>query len=645
MQPGAPVVMLFAALAGGPLSAQPRQSRHPLDPLSAAELHRAKQILQDSHAAGPDTRYAFLSLHEPEKSAVTAALAAGPATRMADAIMFDWSSFIASRATVDLERGTLVRAETLAVHQPPTTSLILLRVAEAVHDDPRWRAALAARGLRLGRVTPFPVPLGEDDTLAVSDGIRVSHIVAYDHDAPPEDVVFGITGKVDLTHARVLTLTDAGASHQPRLDSAAAAALKRSLPAVATPSMPRTFTRRGSEIRWDHWRIHAGFHPRRGLELYDIAWIDDGQPRPVLYRASVSEMIAPYGDPLFTPWYPRDEGDIGLGHYSRSSIVPLADAPSGADFIDGVVHDSKGDPLPVPRAIAVYERDAGVLWRHAQRSRRARQLVVTSMATVDNYDYAFEWIFGMDGTIEVEVRLTGVMNLRAAPFTRDTAHHVEGMFGHLVSPRVFAPNHQHFFSYRLDFDVDGPGHNNVVEVWSTPEPVDSTNPKGLWFRMRERVLARETEAERDLDAATSRRWRVVSTTATNALGQSTGYALLPGENSLSLSGAGSRVRAKAGWLAHQIWVTPFAPSEMHAGGDYQRLERPGDGLPTWTRADRPLQDTDVVVWYIFGITHLPRPEDYPIMPAYRAGFRLVPSGFFARNPALDAPHPRVQAEP
>jgi len=441
---------------------------------------------------------------------------------------------------------------------------------------------------------------------------------------------------VDLTHGKLLKLSGNPSAPARRLDSAAWRELRNPRPRAAGAAATRTFTRRGSEIRWNNWRLHAGYHPRRGLELYDIAWVENGRARPVLYRAGVSEMIAPYGDPAFTVWFPRDEGDIGLGHYSRSSAVPFADAPPGADLIDGVVHDDHGEPLPVPRAIAVYERDGGVLWRHAGRSRRARQLVVASMATVDNYDYVFEWAFGLDGTIEVEVRLTGVMNLRPA---RSEEPDNAGHYGHLVAPGIIAPNHQHFFSYRLDFDVDGAEHNSVVEMETTPDATGPDNRQGLWFQMHERVLEREGEAQRSLDLATGRRWKVISTTAKNELGQSTGFALLPGENTVPMASAVSPVVAKGAWIQHHLWVTPFEPGEMHAGGDYQRMDRPGDGLATWTRADRPVRDRDVVLWYTFGITHLPRPEDFPFMPAHKAGFRLVPSAFFGRNPALDAPVP------
>jgi len=41
-----------------------------------------------------------------------------------------------------------------------------------------------------------------------------------------------------------------------------------------------------------------------------------------------------------------------------------------------------------------------------------------------------------------------------------------------------------------------------------------------------------------------------------------------------------------------------------------------------------------------GAHHIPRPEDWPVMPAEYIGFSLKPAGFFDRNPALDVPPSR-----
>lgn len=116
-----------------------------------------------------------------------------------------------------------------------------------------------------------------------------------------------------------------------------------------------------------------------------------------------------------------------------------------------------------------------------------------------------------------------------------------------------------------------------------------------------------------------------------------GYRFLPGDNCFPFASKKAWWRKRAGFVDHHVWVTPFAEGERHAAGDYPNQSQGGEGLPTWTAADRPIAGKDVVLWYTFGHTHLPRPEDYPVMPTAYIGFLLKPSGFFAENPANDVP--------
>src|SRR5206468_1466143 len=199
--------------------------------------------------------------------------------------------------------------------------------------------------------------------------------------------------------------------------------------------------------------------------------------------------------------------------------------------------------------------------------------------------YAFNWIFGEDGAIEVEVMLTGMMNIRNVGDTReDEASHVgHPMFGHLVAPHVNAPNHQHFFSFRLDFDIDGADHNNVLEL-NTESAAAKENPKGEAFSMTETPLKTELEAKRMLNPASSRKWKIVNTRAKNALGQFSGYALIPGENSPSYQAPNSAPSLRAGFINTHLWVTPYNSNEMFAAGDYINLNPVSQGLPKWTSA-------------------------------------------------------------
>lgn len=622
-------------------------ARHPLDPLSREEIEAAAAVLREAGRLGPAVRFATLELHEPPKQQVLVDMAAGRAGRLAFALLYDWATNTASEAVVDLDRGAVASWRSLPPGEPPLRVITIRRLNEVVKADPRFQATLRRRGIADPSRVTILAQLAEGQPLTVRDGDRFVDAFAFLNDAPPPGLgIDRLRMEVNLTRGVLSVYQDTGAP-----------------PSGAPPASPydggRTgirplevvqregvgFTVNGSEIRWQGWRLRFGVHPRRGLELYGVGYEDGGRVRPILYRASISEVIAPYGDPSFASWYPRDEGDYGLGNYSRTSAVPLADAPANAVFASAFMPDDRGGAVEVPRAVAIYERDGGVLWRHGLHSRRARQLVVCSFATVDNYDYVFNWIFGQDGSLEVQVQLTGILNANPTPRQRDTVsmHDEHASYGHLVAPGINAPNHQHFFSYRLDLDVDGPA-NRVLEMDTEPAPRDAANPRGEWFVMRERVVGSERDGRRSMSLAASRRWKVASAEVENALGQRSGYVLVPGENSVPMPAPGSEARLRAGFMDAHLWVTAYRPEEMYASGDHVNLGGHGEGLPAWTRSD-PLLDRDVVLWYTLGVTHIPRAEDGPIMPVHTAGFRLVPAGFFSSNPAMDVPAPATSARP
>jgi primary-amine oxidase len=616
-------------LVGSVALAQSAQRRpHPLDALSAAEITRAVSVLRGSGHTTPEARFGTITVEPRAK--------AGNEPRSARVLGFDWTRNEGFVAVVDLDAGRLA-SWTVVDSEPPMRLLTIRRAEEAAHADQRWVAAMRARHIDTARVSVL-VGLPERAKLPRRGTDRVVPAFVWLRDGDPETpTVRGVAMEVNLTRGRLESFTDGEAK------PGAAPESRRALENPRAPLAPLRIQQSagsavkitGNEISWDRWRLRVGVDPRRGLEIHDVGFSDAGRWRSVLYSGSISEIVAPYGDASFGTWYPRDEGDYGMGIYSCSSAIELNDVPANAQFLPSTMHDALGRPIVVPRAIAVYERDGGLLWRHANSARRARQLVVSGHSTIDNYDYQFNWVFSQDGAIDGDVVLSGIMNVNNTSRTADTAHagpHTS--FGHLVAANVNAPNHQHFFSYRLDLDVDGPG--NTVFAVDTRAPA-TDNPKGELFGMTERPLASERDAISDVSFATARTWRVANTHATNSLGQFTAYTLVPGAATPMFATAESAPARTAGFALHQLWVTPFSPNEVYAGGEFQNLGRDGEGLPKFTSANRALTDTDVVLWYTLGITHLPRPEDWPYMPAHRGGFRLVPTSFFARNPALDVP--------
>jgi primary-amine oxidase len=616
-----------------------RSGSHPLDPLTADEIATAAALLQRAGLAPASVRMVTIELAEPEKQAVLARSADALHSRRARVVLYDWATAATTELTVDLRRNLAGTPAIVATGDPPVRRLVIARATEIALADKRVLDALRTRGVTaLDRVT-FLGGLAEGMKLARRGAAVPIEVIAWVWDRIGDaSVLPGLRVRVDLAGGTVERVVDSSLREESSgsIPAAASSDARRLTPLnVSQPEGP-SFRLAGSEIEWDRWRLHFAVHPRRGLELFDVSLADAARQRPVLYRASLSELITPYGDPGFGSWYPRDAGDYGMTAYSadRANAIVGADAPAHAVFAPAVFADDRGRPIRLERAVAIYERDGGVLWRHAGEGRRARQLVLTGYATIDNYDYLLSWIFSQDGAIDLQVQLTGMMNTRpdpsardAMPMNQDGAH-----YHHRVASNIMAPNHQHFFCWRLDLDVDGAA-NRVVE-WNTvnAQPL-LHDASGEWFAMQQQTLATESAARRDLDFSTARRWLVVNSQQRNALGQPTAYALVPGDNAPPFPAAGSAPRRRAPFMDHHLWVTLFDARQVYASGEWVNLMREGEGVAAWSAADRNIVDRDVVLWYTFAVTHLPRPEDWPVMPVHTAGFKLVPAGFFAENPA------------
>jgi primary-amine oxidase len=370
-----------------------------------------------------------------------------------------------------------------------------------------------------------------------------------------------------------------------------------------------------------------------------VTYRDQGRERPILYRASVADMVVPYGDPRPTYFHRNafDVGEYGIGTLANS-LENGCDCLGEIRYLDAVVNDGRGAALTLRNAICIHEEDAGILWKHQDwrtgltEVRRSRRLVVSFIATVGNYEYGFYWYFYQDGTIQLEVKLTGVISNGAEP-PGDTPR-----WGEMVAPQVYGPIHQHFFSVRLDMMVDGLA-NSVYEVNTVADPPGPENPHHNAFHAEATLLRSEAEASRLIDPLAGRYWKVVNPAVRNRLGQPVGYKLMPGDNVLPFAGPEAQVIRRAGFMTRHLWVTRFDSRERYAAGDYPNQHPGGAGLPSYVRDDAALENTDVVAWYTFGAHHVVRPEDWPVMPVTCIGFMLKPVGFFDRNPGLDVPRP------
>jgi primary-amine oxidase len=351
-------------------------------------------------------------------------------------------------------------------------------------------------------------------------------------------------------------------------------------------------------------------------------------------------MVVPYGDPgPMHGWKNAfDAGEWGLGRMANSLVLGC-DCLGEIRYLDAVGCTEKGKPFVQRNVVCIHEEDYGILWKHVDMHtgrtevRRSRRLVVSSISTVGNYEYGFYWYFYLDGTMQLEVKLTGIMSTMAVePGSPDPK------FATMVAPQLAAPFHQHLFNVRMDMEVDGP-ENCVYEVDVVASPPGPDNPMDNAFETVATLLASESDACRLVDPHRSRTWKVVNRKVKNGLGSPVAYKLLPGSTPTLLAGENSSVAKRAGFAKKNLWVTRFDPSERRAAGDHPNQHIGGDGLPRFVAQNRPLVDEDVIVWYTFGVTHVPRPEDWPVMPVEYTGFSLVPFGFFDRNPTLDVPPP------
>jgi primary-amine oxidase len=622
---------------------------HPLDPLSADEIRTAAAILRRERGVGERWRFASIELREPPKEVVRAFRPGAEIHREAVVICWNREDGEVYKARVELGENHVAAWERQAEGQPNMTVDEFKECDAALRRDPRVIDALAHRGItEMDRVLIDTWAYGAHLVPEAHRGGRVGWADVWyrsrEGSSPYANPVTGLHFVVDLNRMELLEIEDETSVDEPDT-------MGEYVPHLVPGQQVRdnlkplevvqpegvSFTLDGNAVQWQKWSLRVGFNHREGMVLHTVGY--DG--RSVAHRLSFAEMVVPYRDPT-TDHYRRtafDIGEWGLG-FMTTSLELGCDCLGEIAYLDAVMHDTRGEPYAIPNAICIHEEDDAVLWKHVDAQigaevRRSRRLVLSFHVTVANYEYLVYWRFYQDGNIECEVRATGIMV---------TTHFAEGAqpaYGTLVDDRTYAPFHQHFLVARLDLDVDGEG-NTVYATESEALPLGPNNPHGLALVQRATPLRTEQEGKQDYDWHTQRGWTVVNENVTNALGTAVGYKLVPGGAFPPMLHADSPVLRRAQAIGHTLWVTPFREDERWPCGEFVVQSEVDRGLPVWTAQDRSIEDTDIVLWYVFGIHHITRPEEWPVMSVDTVSFWLKPTGFFDRNPALDvapsAPH-------
>jgi primary-amine oxidase len=656
---GSPMVCWLSLamwMVASPLAAQ--NAVHPLDPLSFQEHWTVLEVLRDGGHVNPETRFSMVNLREPAKELVWSWSKGMSVPRQAFALVRQGPETY--EAVVDLSGRRLVSWTPVRNVQPNWLEEEYRAMAAEVKKHPAFIDAMKKRG-----ITDFTflncsaIPPGYFAT-EEQRGKRIAHVQCSDprgvRNTWPRNIS-GLTVVVDLNAKTVVRVVDEGVVPIPATkadyDPASIGATRQ----VASPirvdqPLGPGFQMDGHVVDWQKWRFHVRSDQRVGTLISTVTYGEGDRRRPMLYQGSLSEIFVPYMDPSFS-WYQRnflDAGEFNAGGLTKP-LLAGTDCPEHAVYLDSLVSGDQGRPRSVSNVLCLFERETGdMAWRHfaeEPESRRRRDLVVRSAAVLGNYDYVFDWIFQQDGSIRVAVGASGIAEVKSTSVAtasdqssgsgnNSAAGEAADAYGRFVDTHIVAVNHDHYFNFRLDLDVDGAANSFVTDRLVTKTLPPDHPRRSIW--VRQPTTARtESDGMLHADMDKPALWRVVSTSARNHVGYPTSYQLVPGMAASTLLSPDDYPRRRARFIDHHLWVTAYSPDEKYAAGNYPTLSTPGQGLPAWTKANRRIEQTDIVLWHTIGMHHVVRAEDWPVMPVLWHSFELRPFDFFDRNPALDLP--------
>ena len=638
-------------------SALASDNTHPLDPLTWQEHWTTLEVLRKAGHVDSSTTFMQIRLQQQPKAQVWKWKPGEQISRAAFVVLRNKGDSL--EAVVDLNKEKLYsitpieNAHTMWIAQDFGAGV------KAAMGHPDFIRAMKKRGIEdftfLNCITIPPGYFGTEK----EQGKRLGHLRCN----MPSGVrntwprqIEGLTVVVDMDSGEVLEVIDDGASklHDTTADfDLDSFETLRDVPGpirIDQPDGPG-FDINGHQISWQNWKFHVRVDQRTGTTISVVRYTDQGEDRSIIYQAHLSEIFVPYMDPDFA-WHARNF--IDAGEFSASGIFkPLLkgqDCPEYALYMNSLNTGSNGRPTTIKNALCIFERDQGdPAWRHLENnntaSRPKRDLVVRSAAVIGNYDYLLDWTFQQDGSVVAAVGATGIVEVKMSP-QKDASIVAKSKqskaaadaYGRFIDPHIIGVNHDHYFSFRIDLDIDG-ANNNFVLDRLVQQKLEGERRKSIWVK-KSSVITSEAYAKLNIDLSQPSLWRVHSQARKNHVGYPTSYQLRPGRNAITLLSEDDYPRRRAGFIDHHLWVTPHAPDERYAAGEYPTLSEPGEGLPAFTKDNRSIKDTDIVLWHTISMHHLVRAEDWPVMPVLWHSFELRPFDFFNGNPAMDLPPDR-----
>jgi primary-amine oxidase len=613
---------------------------HPLQPLTASEIVAVVAIIRGAY--GPEISFETIELLEPGKPVLAAWDPGRAIPRAARANVFRADEAGVWRLTVSLDRAAIMTEQFVAGARAMIQPEQFIAIEQAVVNHPDFIAACRKRGITdMSLVCVDPWSAGTWG-LPDEEGRHIAHTFCWLRTRAFDNLyahpIEGLNGVVDIKAGTLIRVDDYGSdipvpaaevNYEAQFRSEFRSPMK---PLDVVQREGPSFVLDGHHLTWDRWSVVIGYNAREGITLHQIRY--DG--RPVVNRASLVEMVVPYGSPHSGHYRKNvfDIGEYGLGKLANSLKLGC-DCLGHIAYLDAELNTMRGEVVTIENAICIHEEDSGVLWKHWDfrtehtEVRRGRKLVISCICTVGNYEYGSYWYLKQDGMIEFEMKATGIIN------TVGCRPGQPSKYGTEVSPGVEGQIHQHAFCARLDMAVDG-DLNSIVEC-NTYAEEDSANPHGNAFYMQETLLETELGACRRANPATQRYWKVINPNTLNRVGRPVGYKLEPTHSLTQFVKPTSPSGARASFMQNQLWVTAYDPEERYPAGEFMNHSTGAGGIADMVKADRPVANADIVLWHVFGLHHVPRPEDFPVQPVITCGFKLMPAGFFATNPAIDLP--------
>ncbi|CAH1453727.1 unnamed protein product [Lactuca virosa] len=635
---------------------------HPLDPLTLNELNKVSSILL-SHALFLNSNtYALHSvvLEEPDKSVVLAWNHGEPLPPRKASVIARVNGQ-AHVFSVDLSSGE-VNLVDVGEHSgyPTMTIEDMTSSTWAPLGNADFNRSILARGVDLKDLACLPISLGwfgekEENRRLIKVQCYSMEGTANFYMRPIE----GLTVVLDMDTKQVVEIIDKGknipipkAAGTDYRFSAQNSKINLVNPiSIEQPKGPSFTIEDDHLVKWANWEFHLKPDPRAGVVISRVKVIDPitREMRNVMYKGFTSELFVPYMDPT-DAWYFKtymDAGEYGFG-LQAMPLDPLNDCPRNAYYMDGVFAAGDGTPYVRTNMVCVFESYAGDIgWRHSESPitgleiREVRPkvtLVVRMAASVANYDYIVDWEFQTDGLIRVKVGLSGILMVKGTSYVNmNQVNQEENLYGTLLSENVIGVIHDHYITFYLDMDIDGPANSFVKVNIKREETTPGESPRHSYIKAVRNTAKTEKDAQVKLKLYDPSEYHIVNPSKRTRVGNPIGYKLVPGGTAASLLDLDDPPQKRGAFTNNQIWVTPYNKSEEWAGGLFTYQSQGEDTLAVWSERDRSIENKDIVMWYTLGFHHVPCQEDFPIMPTVSSSFDLKPVNFYESNPILNIP--------